>query len=427
MKRKKLIFGILISMAAIFVIDSCKKDSPAPLSLGTLMVGTIDLNAATAPTNVPVNPVITATFTTEVDPATATADNITLTEDYDLVVIPSTITVSGKIVTVTPNANLANGAVYKLAVTAGLKAVNGQLLTAINRSFTTLGSFLPAGVFAYWNFDGNANDQTGVYNASATGVIGITYVTGRNATSGQAASFNGTTSLIEIPNGNILENSSDFSISFWMNCDTTGKKVDQFVFGLAGWNGFQFEYNNANDKLTTLSNKIGWCKLAIQYSLTGGTSASEDLFFPGSGTGTTRDNGGWQGSTFSKDLISSNGTGVNGLLAKKWAQVVCTYDHTTKIGTMYINGLKMKSQDFTLYPTTHPLYNATGLKYAGLAANNSLAFGFIQDKVSPTITDSWADYNITTNNHFKGQLDDVAIYHSVLTQTIVTLMFNSGK
>ena len=166
-----------------------------------------------------------------------------------------------------------------------------------------------------------------------------------------------------------------------MNCDTTGKKVDQFVFGLAGWNGFQFEYNNANDKLTTLSNKIGWCKLAIQYSLTGGTSASEDLFFPGSGTGTTRDNGGWQGSTFSKDLISSNGTGVNGLLAKKWAQVVRTYDHTTKIGTMYINGLKMKSQDFTLYPTTHPLYNATGLKYAGLAANNSLAFGFIQDKV----------------------------------------------
>ena len=36
-------------------------------------------------------------------------------------------------------------------VTAGLKATNGEALTAINRSFTTLGSFLPAGVFAYWN------------------------------------------------------------------------------------------------------------------------------------------------------------------------------------------------------------------------------------------------------------------------------------
>lgn len=427
MKRKILILSVLTTMAAIVLINSCKKDSPAPLDLGTLMVGTIDLNAATAPTNVPVKPAITATFTTEVDAATAIASNITLTEDYDAVVIPLTITVSGKVVTITPTDNLANGALYKLAVTAGLKATNGQLLIAINRSFTTLGSFLPTGVFAYWNFDGNANDQTGVYNASATGVIGITYVTGRNATSGQAASFNGTTSLIEIPNGDILENSSDFSISFWMNCDTTGKKVDQFVFGLAGWNGFQFEYINANDKLTTLFNRIGFCKFTVQYSLTGGTSANEDLYFPGSGTGTTLNNGGWQGSTFSKDLISNNGTGVNGLLAQKWAQVVCTYDHTTKIGTMYINGQKMKSQDFTLYPTTHPLYNATGLKFAGLAANNALAFGFIQDKVSPSITFDWADYNITTNNHFKGQLDDVAIYHSVLTQTIITLMYNSGK
>jgi len=69
---------------------------------------------------------------------------------------------------------------------------------------------------AYWSFDGNANDQTGNYNAPTAGIIGITYVTGRNAASGQAASFNGTTSLIEIPNGDVLENSADFSLSFWM-------------------------------------------------------------------------------------------------------------------------------------------------------------------------------------------------------------------
>jgi hypothetical protein len=420
MKKKILIFSILMMMAAIAVIDSCKKDSPVPLDLGTLMVGTIDLNAVTAPTNVPVKPVITATFTTEVDPATATASNITLTEDYDAVVIPSTYAVSGKVLTITPNANLANGAVYKLVITAGLKAVNGQLLTAINRSFTTLGSFLPAGVFAYWNFDGNANDQTGVYNASASGVIGITYVTGRNATAGQAASFNGSTSLIEIPNGDVLENSSDFSISFWMKADTTARR-DQFVLGLAAWNGFQFEYNS-NVYGTGATAQIGQCKLAAQYSYTGG-STSQDLWLDGQGA--TKDNGGWQGWTFSKNLVANNGTGVNGLLAQKWAQVVCTYNHTTKLGTMYINGQKMKEQDFNLYPT--PLLNATGLKFAGLPANNALAIGFIQDKASPTVTDSWADYNVTTNNHFKGQLDDIAIYHSVLTQAIITLMYNSGK
>ncbi len=65
----------------------------APINLGTLMVGTIDLNSATAPTNVPVNPAITATFSTDVDATTATTDNVTLTEDYDNVSIPLTVSV----------------------------------------------------------------------------------------------------------------------------------------------------------------------------------------------------------------------------------------------------------------------------------------------------------------------------------------------
>ncbi len=417
MKKKILILSVFALMASVVLIDSCKKSNPTPLSLGTIMVGSIDLNAATAPTNVPVNPTITATFTTDVDVTTATASNITLTEDYDAVVIPVTIAVAGKVVTITPNANLANGALYQLAVSAALKATNGEALTAINRSFTTLGSFLPAGVFAYWNFDGNANDQTGVYNASASGIIGITYETGRNAASGQAAKFNGTTSLIEIPNGDALNNTSDFSLSFWMKTDTTGKR-SQFVIGLAGWNGFQFEINT-----NVYGTQKGQCKLAAQYSITGGTSASQDLWFDGSGS--TKDNGGWQGWTFCKDLNSGAGTGVNAMLAQKRAHIVCSYDHATKIGTIYINGEKMKAQDFNLYPL--PLLNATGLKYAGLAANNSLVFGFIQDKVSPTITDGWADYSVPTNNHFQGLLDDVAFYHSVLTPALITLMYNSGK
>ena len=242
---------------------------------------------------------------------------------------------------------------------------------------------------------------------------------GRNSASGQAASFNGTTSLIEIPNGDVLENSSDFSISFWMKDDTTAKR-DQFVLGLAGWYGFQFEYNS-NIYGTGNTAQIGQCKLAAQYSYPGG-SASQDLWLDG--TGATKDNGGWKGWTFSKNLVANGGTGVNGLLAQKWAHIVCTYDHTTKIGTMYINGQEVKAQDFNLYDP--PLTTATGLMFAGTPANNALVFGFIQDKVSPTIPDSWADYNDPANGHFKGLLDDVAIYHSVLTPALITLMYNSG-
>ena len=425
MKRKILILSILMMMTVVFVIDSCKKSNPAPINLGTLMVGTIDLNGATAPSNVPVNPTITATFSTDVDVATATTSNVTLTEDYDAVSIPLTVTASGKVVTITPIASLANGALYKLAITAGLKASDGQVLTPINRSFTTLGSFLPAGMVAYWNFDGNANDQTGNYSAAAAGITGISYVTGRNTASGQAASFNGTTSLIEIPNGDVLENSADFSLSFWMKDDTTAKR-DQFVMGLSAWFGFQFEYNSNNYINTGNPNRsqIGQCKLAAQYSFSDGTSGSQDLWLDG--VGDTKDNGGWMGWTFSKNLIANSGTGVNGLLAQKWAHIVCTYDHTTKLATMYINGQKMKEQDYNLYIAPNNMHLATGLKFAGTPANKSLVFGFIQDKVSPTLPDAWADYTIPANNHFKGLLDDVAIYHTVLTPTLITLMYNSG-
>ena len=187
--------------------------------------------------------------------------------------------------------------------------------------------------------------------------------------------------------------------------------------GLAGWFGFQFEINS-----NIYGTQNGQCKLAAQYSYTGGNT-SQDLWFDGSGS--TKDNGGWQGWTFCKDLNSGTGTGVNGLLAQKWAHVVCTYDHATKIGTIYINGEKMKAQDFNLYPA--PLLNATGLKFAGTPANNALVFGFIQDKVSPTIPDTWAAYTDPTTGHFKGLLYDVAIYHSVLTPALITLMYNSGK
>ncbi len=421
MKKRNVIFGVLILLTAVVAIDSCKKSSPAALDLGTLMIGTIDLNGAVPPSNVPVNPVIVATFTTNVDATTATTSNITLTEDYDAVSIPITISTSGAVVTITPTNNLANGALYKLAISSGLKATNGQALASINRSFTTTGSFLPAGAYAYWNFDGNANDATGVFNPATNGITDITYVTGRNAASGQAASFNGTTSLIEIPNGDMLDNTSDFSLSFWMKDDTTAKR-DQFVMGLAAWFGFQFEYNS-NIYGTGETAQIGQCKLAAQYSISDGTSTSQDLWLDGQGA--TKDNGGWQGWTFSKNLVANGGTGVNGLLAQQWAHIVCTYDHTTKIGTMYINGQEMKAQDFNLYPL--PLLDATGLKYAGNPGNNTFVFGFIQDKVSPTLPDTWADYSNPANGHFQGLLDDVAIYHSVLTPAIITLMYNSGK
>ena len=424
-KQMLILSSLLLAMILVVGITSCKKSSSSTTTFGlaSLKAGAIDLNGAIPPTNVPTSPTFTAVFTVAINAATATTATISLLQGYDTLDIPITVAVTGGTITITPvTPPLAGGALYTLKFKAGIMSTDGQGVAAFNRSFSTVGTFVPSGAVAYWNFEtAPYNDQIGTFPTIVPSVAtDITLVASRNAAAGQCAAFNGTTSLIEVPHGELLMNTSDFSLSFWIKEDSAGRK-DQFTMGLAAWYGLQFEINNNGN------GGLGECKLAAQYSLLDGTSASQDLWFNGADTNSYNGNGGWQGWTYARDLQSSGGTGVNGLLAEKWANIVCTYDHATKIGTMYINGEKMKQQDFNLYGTTHPLYNATGLKFAGNADNNAFVFGFIQDKVDPTVTDSWADYNITTNNHFKGWLDDVRIFHKVITPNEILLMYNSEK
>lgn len=415
MKKKFVLFSSVIFFTLLLIgVNSCK-DEEVEFVLETLMAGTIDLNGATSPSNVPPNPVIEGVFSTDVDAATVTSATITLTRDYDNAVIALTLTTSGKKITVDPNEDLGNGALYVLSFKAGIKSSDGQDLPAFNRSFTTSGNFVPAGVIAWWNFDNNPFDQVGGYDPVPSDVIDVTYVESRNANAGTAASFNGTTTLIEVPNGDELMTTSDFTLSFWVKTNSADKTNSHFVLGLAGWYGFQYEIFGAYDG----------CKLAAQYDIGDGTSASEDLWF--NGNGETWENGGWMGWTFCKLLTPSPAEGMAALLKDKWAHIVCVYNSSTKTGTMYINGERMKEQDFNRWPEGDAKRNVVGLKYAGNANGNNLAFGFIQGRNNRIITDDWADYANPENNHFKGLLDDVRIFHKVLTPTEIDLMYQSEK
>ncbi len=415
MRKQSMIFTVLLLSAVFFIgLNSCKKDEKTPLTLSTLVAGTIDMNGATAPSNIPANPTITATFATEVDAATATAANITMMREYDDTSITIDISVAGKIVTIIPSENLATGALHKLNFGTGLKSTDGEALTAaIERSFTTDGFFAPAGMIAHWNFEDNAEDQIGSFNASAT--VGVSYVDGRKATAGKAASFNGTTSIIEIPNGDQLEN-PDFTISFWVKAMDQSK--GHFVIGLGAFYGFQFE----------IAGDFSNCKLAAGYSYEGGadTAIFTDNWW--NGDGKTKDNGGWQGCVTNKDLTATGG--VAGLLKEKWAHVVCTYNSTSKVGTIYINNDKVKAQDFNLWPATDKWVKCTGMMWGGKTPDvvNELAFGFIQSRAG-TMWDgeTWGGYDFPEANHFKGLLDDVRIFNKSITEAEVTLMYNSEK
>jgi hypothetical protein len=409
MKKVISVLTSLLIVAALLIgVTNCKKDNPT-FNLSTLVAGTIDLNGATPANTVPANPTIEATFSVDVDATTATNAFITLVRDYDGAAITLTITTAGKKITIVPDEDLGNGALYVLSFLNGLKATDGQLLTLTTRAFTTEGNFVPAGVMAYWSFENNPDDQVGAFDPVPADVIDITYADSYKTTAGKAASFNGSTSLIEIPNGDVLMNTSDFTLSFWVKANSAYKTNGHFVMGLAGWFGFQFE----------IFGDYTGCKLAAQYELGDGTSASEDLWFPANG------DLGWQGWTYCRDLTAAGGLPF--LIQDKWAQVICVYNSTTKVGTMYINGDKMKSQDFNLWPDGDAKKGVVGLKYAGNAAGNQLAFGFIQGRNNRTISDAWADYADINNNHFKGLLDDIRIFQKVLTETEISLMYASEK
>jgi hypothetical protein len=328
-----------------------------------------------------------------------------------------TITAASKTITIIPDGDLGNGALYSLKFTSGLMGTNGKSLEAeIERVFTTEGVFAPAGAVAYWNFNDTPNEQ--VEGTAPSGIVALTYEDSYSAAADKAGKFNGTTTIVEFDNADAWMNTSDFTLSFWVKANSAGHVNEvgdpkgHFVMGLGAFKGFQFE----------IPGNYGSCKLAGSYELADGTTASEDLWFPGDG------NLGWQGWTFCKDLTSSGG--VAGLLQDKWANVVCMYNGTTREGVMYINGEKMKAQDFDLWPDGDPKRGVVGLKYGGVAPEvvNQLAFGFIQSRAGTLWdTEPWGGYDIPTSNHFGGWLDDVRIYHRVLTEAEISLMYDSAK
>lgn len=415
MKKVKWMMSVLAVAAVLATaMVGCNDDEPPALALVSLTANGIDLNAATSATGIPVGANIVATFNVAVDAATANSA-ISLVRDYDESEFPVTVTVSGTTVTINPNSDFSTGSLFILKFGAGLSSSEGKVLTsAIERNFTTEGQFVPAGVIAHFSFENNTNDVVGNFDPTTSDVVDVTYVNSRSVAAGKAASFNGTTTIIEVPNADQFMSYGDFAISFWVKTTYTVGK-GHFVLGLAAWNGFQFE----------IPDDYTWVKMAIWYQLPTTGFAAEDSWYPGNGQ--TKDNGGFQGWTINKDVSSSGGVGDT-YFKDKWAHVVVTYNKTTKVNTMYINGEPVKQHNFNLFPDDNPKKNALGVKYNGNPSpGNKLALGFIQSRENRIVSDDWADPNNPANKHFKGLLDDVRIYNTFLNDKAVLLMYNSEK
>ena len=425
MKKQVVLFGLLIITVALLIgVASCKKKSEsATFTLSALVAqmpgGNIDLNAATSANTVPSKPTIVATFSLSVNAASVSSGNITLLRDWDKKDIPLTVTASGATVTIIPNEELGNGALFTLTFPT-VTSTDGQSVAGFFRTFTTIGTFVPAGQIAYWNFEDNANDQVGSYNADS--IINITYTASYKAAAGKAATFDGTTSIIEIPNAEQLSNTPEFTLCFWMktnsagHIDASGNPKGHFIVGLGAFHGFEFE----------IQGSYADCKVGATYNCIPPATSGHDLDFTGDGL--TKDNTGWKACTFCKLLSPTPAEGMVALLKDKWAHIVYVFNGPTKVATMYINGEKMKEEDFNLADPT--LNAATGLIWDGSAPEvyPRLAFGFIKSRQGTLwATQPWGGYTLLTSNHFGGQLDDVRIFHRALTATEINLMYASEK
>jgi hypothetical protein len=418
MKKQIVVFSSFLIAAALLIgVVSCSKDDDEKVTfaLSSLKAGSIDLNGATSPSNVPTDPTIVATFNMGVKASTANSTNITMTRDYDDTAIALTITVSGSSITIVPDESLGNGALFELKMT-GIQSTDDQSLAAITRAFTTEGSFLPVGQIAYWSFEDNANDVVGAWDPAATGIVDITYADSRNAAAGKAASFNGTTSIIEVPNGDLLMETADFTLSFWAKAEDVGH--GHFIMGLGAFYGFQFE----------LFGDFKGFKMPVQFDYGDGTSGTGgDLAY--NGDGLTLDNGGYRGTTFCKPNDA-----LDAILKEKWFHIAYVYNSASKERSMFLNGELVKTQDHDLFykddGTPEDIINAVGLKYGGVAPEvlNELAFGFVQSR-GGTLWDSepWGGYDLPGANHFSGLLDDVRIFHKTLTAKEIELMYESEK
>jgi len=402
-------------------LAGCTKE-PSEFLLLNLQAGDATVSSSESPGGINVNAVFVATFNEEIDLSLIVPGAILLIQDYDQSSIDFHLTANENTLTITTTRALSSGASYKLVFSDRLMSHERTQLIPATRFFFTLGTFAPRDPVAHWNFEKNPEVQLfGIAN-SIDAMVDISYTDSRNAAAGEAATFDGNTSIIEIKNDNNILNAKSFSLCFWMktnsvgHMDAVGNPAGYFVMGLGAFFGFQFE----------IASDFSWCNFVARYAAVGGVPLAEDLWF--SGDGLFKGNGGWQGTTYCRDLKADGGLAE--LLKDKWAHIVYTFNGTSKIASIFINGELMKEINFSQWPEKDIRRNISGLTYdeSSTATSNELVFGFLQSR-SGTLLDSDPayGYDFPTSNHFKGQLDDIWIYHKTLTKQEILMLYQAEK
>ncbi len=432
------IFSWLIVLMGGLQIDSCKKEDIQPLNLVSILADNVDLNGSGGRFGVATTASITATFTGDIDPTSVLSTSVTMTRDYDGAPVPLTLIVSRNILTIKSTANLLSGALYALSISSDIKSVHGVAFGAFNTDFKTAGTFVPSNQIAYWSFENSVDDVVSNHDpTSALDAVAITYAASKNPSSGKAASFDGKTSIIQVPGGAALLG-PEFSISFWMylnsdnHVDAGGKQKGNFVLGVGNVHGLQFEVEPG----------YAWCRMSQGLLLSDNTSTTNDFQFYANGVTNANLLGqpdsiksGIENATTVNQSFGS--AGLKARLDKTWAHIVFTFYDSTKSRSLYINGELMYTQDLGLLNNPaviagfRPLALATSIKFVPDTSipamyDDKFIFGFWQSKEA-TFGGTSGNYTNVDANHFHGLLDDVRIFNKSLTDKEVSLIYGDER
>ena len=250
------------------------------------------------------------------------------------------------------------------------RALSADEISQLYRLTTPTG--VDTSLKGYWSFNGPDISGTTAYDRSGSGNNGTT--SGTTITEGkfgQALSFDGVNDLINVGSPASLDNLTDFSYSAWVNVlGPTGSGSLQriLVKDMVGEDndGVILQYNHS-------VYETGYFHALVGFSTTNAVAFSQNLWSVVGGGNSYR--GGWQ-------------------------HVAMTFDGTSKVITLYLNGVEVS------YST-----RTTGV---GTRDNDSSGNFYIGNSTFG-------------GRAFNGKIDEPRVYNRVLSAGEVSSLYNSGR
>jgi Concanavalin A-like lectin/glucanases superfamily len=218
----------------------------------------------------------------------------------------------------------------------------------------------PAGLISWWPAEGNAFDQAGTNNGSLVGPVSFT-----NGEVGQAFSFDGSSSYVFVTNSTSLNPVGAFSIEGWIYLTNDAPQA----MILSKW-GDQGEYSdNRSYVLSTISG------LGLLFSISDLANQENNAF----------------------QQISVNGV----LTLNAWIHVAATYDSTTGIRNLYVNGTNVLSN-----------------------TNTPVA---VYNSIIPVTIGAWLRGFGNIEGYFPGLIDELSLYGRALSGSEIKAIYNAGS